>query len=209
MENEPPGEVNMFELVKPFPSLRNCIRRVSSWLLCTLFLISAAACDGKPAVVDTGDTGNRVAAVLGAIHSTGIDPSTIRSQLEPLAFIESGDPDEYGWTFTSSRTTPGVMEVSAEFQSNDSGAESEWSLLTVTIKLDASAVSFETLASRLSDVFGEKPVALSATKPRRLIWQMSEYREVLVSEIANQSGTAAGLADSILVEYGIAQGEAE
>jgi len=201
MENEPPNDVKMPALVKLFSLPR--------LLFCMLLLVSATACNNDPAPGDTGDLRTEVAAVLAAIDANGIDPSTINSQLGSLAFLESGGPDAYGWAFTSTRTMPGVVQVSAEFQSNAPGTESEWSLLAVRIELEASAVMYEVFAAELGDIFGAQPVALSATKPRRLIWQMSGFREVLVSELPNQSDAPSAPDASILVEYGIAQGESE
>ena len=212
MENEPPNDVKMPALVKFFSLRSNFNCTVPGLLFCMLLLVSATACNSDPAAGNSDDTGDlaiEVAAVLASIDSNGIDPSTINSQLGSLANLESGGPDVYGWAFTSTRTVPGVVQVSAEFQSNAPGTESEWSLLAVRIELDASAVIYEALAAELGDIFGAQPVALSATKPRRLIWQMSGFREVLVSELPNQSDAPSAPDASILVEYGIAQGEAE
>lgn len=193
-------------------TMSNVFLTARHWLVCALLFVSATACNNEPAAGDidnTGNLGKEVAAVLATIHSNGIDPSTINSQLEPLAILASAGPDTYGWTFTSTKTTRGVVQVSAEFQSNAPGEESEWSLLAVRIELDASAVIYETLVSELSDVFGEQPLALSATSAGPLIWQMSNFREVLLSEVPKQSDTRSVPDALILVEYLIAQGEAE
>ena len=191
MEIESPVKVRTFKLVK----------LLSKWLLGTLLFVWVAACDGERAADDSVDLSSDVAVVLEAIHSNGTDPSTIVSQLESLALLDAGDPDEFGWEFSSVTTIQGVKKVSAEFQSNAPGVEPEWSFLALRIVLDDSADTFEALTAKLANVFDGKPVELSATRPRRLIWQMSGYREALVAEIPDLG--------SVLVEYGVAQGEAE
>jgi len=208
MEIESPIKVKTLLLAELASKPCTFNRRVSRWLICALFLVSAAACDGERAVDQQVDLSDEVASVLQDVHSSGTDPSTIVAQLESLALLETGGADEYGAAFSSVTTVQGVEKVSAEFQSDAPGVEPEWSLLTVRIVLDDTDDTFEDLASKLGNIFDGEPVELSATKPKRLIWLLGEYRELLLSEIPGQGDAPSDRGGSVLVEYGIAQGEA-